>query len=66
MCVCVCARACMCAQLCPTLCNPMDCSLPGLYKYFLYTHLLVLVYVYIYIFLTKTILSTMPYNLKCY
>ena len=25
MCVCVCVRA----QLCPTLCNPMDCSLPG-------------------------------------
>ena len=20
---------CVCAQLCPTLCNPMDCSLPG-------------------------------------
>ena len=27
MCVCVCV--CVHAQLCPTLCNPMDCSLPG-------------------------------------
>ena len=27
MCVCVCV--CVRAQLCPTLCNPMDCSLPG-------------------------------------
>ena len=25
VCVCVCARA----QLCPTLCSPIDCSLPG-------------------------------------
>ena len=22
-------RACLVAQLCPTLCDPMDCSLPG-------------------------------------
>ena len=30
--VCVCVRVCVCvlaAQLCPTLCDPMDCSLPG-------------------------------------
>ena len=30
--VCVCVCVCVCvsaAQLCPTLCNPMDCSLPG-------------------------------------
>ena len=27
MCVCVCV--CEVVQLCPTLCNPMDCSLPG-------------------------------------
>ena len=35
--VCVCVRVCVCvcvcvrarAQSCPTLCNPMDCSLPG-------------------------------------
>ena len=30
--VCVCVCACVCAkslQLCPTLCDPMDCSLPG-------------------------------------
>ena len=27
VCVCVCAR--MYAQSCPTLCDPMDCSLPG-------------------------------------
>ena len=26
MCVCVC---CVCVQLCLTLCNPKDCSLPG-------------------------------------
>ena len=25
----VAALSCMCAQLCLTLCNPMDCSLPG-------------------------------------
>ena len=24
-----CTRMCLVAQLCPTLCNPMDCSLPG-------------------------------------
>ena len=24
-----CAGMCLVAQLCPTLCNPMDCSLPG-------------------------------------
>ena len=29
VCVCVCARAPMRAQLCPILCDPMDCSLPG-------------------------------------
>ena len=27
MCVCVCAR--LCAQSCPTFCDPMNCSLPG-------------------------------------
>ena len=28
--LCVCARVCMLSlQSCPTLCNPMDCSLPG-------------------------------------
>jgi len=31
VCVCVCVCVCLCsvAQLCPTLCKPMDCSLPG-------------------------------------
>ena len=29
LCVCVCTRACSVAQLCPTLCDPVDCSLPG-------------------------------------
>ena len=29
MCVCVHIHMCMRAQLCPTLCNPMDYSLPG-------------------------------------
>ena len=29
VCVCVCARMHMCAQSCLTLCNSMDCSLPG-------------------------------------
>ena len=32
VCVCVCARMCVCvlvAQLCLTLCDPMDCSPPG-------------------------------------
>ena len=31
VCVCVCARmrACVCAQLCLTLCDPVDCSPPG-------------------------------------
>ena len=34
MCVCVCVRVCVCvcvlvAQLCPTLCDPTDCSPPG-------------------------------------
>ena len=31
VCVCVCARAraCLVAQSCPTLCDPMDCSSPG-------------------------------------
>ena len=28
LCVCVCVRVCMHACVCPTLCNPMDCSLP--------------------------------------
>ena len=26
----ICGMKCMHAQLCPTLCNPMDCSMPGL------------------------------------
>ena len=30
VCVCVCVRACSFAQLCSTLCEPMDCSPPGL------------------------------------
>ena len=31
VCVCVCVFVCVCevAQSCPTLCDPMDCSLPG-------------------------------------
>ena len=35
VCVCVCARACVCVCVCvcarsqPTLCDPMDCNLPG-------------------------------------
>ena len=29
VCVCVCVCACTRAQLCLTLCNPMDCSPPG-------------------------------------
>ena len=32
VCVCVCVL-CLVAQLCLTLCNPMDCSLPGIYIY---------------------------------
>ena len=28
-CVCVCVRARTCAQSCPTLCDPIDCSPPG-------------------------------------
>ena len=28
-CVCVCVCVCVCTQLCPSLCDPMDCSLPG-------------------------------------
>ena len=28
-CVCVCARACVLTQSCPTLCDPMDCIPPG-------------------------------------
>ena len=28
MCVCVCVCVCVWAQLCPTLCSPLDCSLP--------------------------------------
>ena len=28
-CVCVCVCVCVSAQLCPTLCNPLDCSPPG-------------------------------------
>ena len=27
--VCVCVCVCVCAQSCPTLCGPMDCSVPG-------------------------------------
>ena len=27
--ICVCMCVCLVTQLCPTLCNPMDCSLPG-------------------------------------
>ena len=27
--VCVCVCVCLDAQLCPTLCSAMDCSLPG-------------------------------------
>ena len=29
MCVCVCVRACMCAESCLTLCSPMACGPPG-------------------------------------
>ena len=29
VCVCVCVCVCLATQLCPTLCDPMDCSLPG-------------------------------------
>ena len=29
LCQALCVRACSVAQSCPTLCNPMDCSLPG-------------------------------------
>ena len=29
LCVCVCARACVLTQSCPTLCDPMDCIPPG-------------------------------------
>ena len=29
MCVCVCVCVCLVAQLCPTLCDSMDCSPPG-------------------------------------
>jgi len=29
VCVCVCVCVCVHAQLCPTLCDPMDCSRPG-------------------------------------
>ena len=32
VCVCVCLCVCLCmlvTQLCPTLCNPVDCSFPG-------------------------------------
>ena len=28
ICVCVCVCVCVCTQLCPTLCDPMDCNLP--------------------------------------
>ena len=28
-CVCVCVCVCVYAQLCPTLCHPMDCGPPG-------------------------------------
>ena len=30
MCVCVCVCVCSVTQSCPTLCSPMDCSLPGM------------------------------------
>ena len=29
VCMCVCACVCLVTQSCPTLCDPMDCSLPG-------------------------------------
>ena len=29
VCVCVCTCTCSVAQSCPTLCNTMDCNLPG-------------------------------------
>ena len=29
VCVCVCVYACSVAKLCTTLCDPMDCNLPG-------------------------------------
>ena len=29
VCVCVCTVLCLVTQLCPTLCDHMDCSLPG-------------------------------------
>ena len=29
LCLCAPQQQCMCSQLCPTLCDPMDCSLPG-------------------------------------
>ena len=29
VCVCVCVRAHACTLSCPTLCDPIDCSLPG-------------------------------------
>ena len=29
ICIYICAMLCLVAQLCPTLCNPMDCSPPG-------------------------------------
>ena len=29
VCVCVCVCVCLVAQWCPTLCDPVDCSLPG-------------------------------------
>ena len=29
VCVCVCVHMCSIAQLCPTLCDPMDCTPPG-------------------------------------
>ena len=51
---------CSVAQLCPTPCDPLDCSLPGLihiyiymciyvYIYNLYTYMCVYVYIYIYV-----------------
>ena len=31
VCVCVCIYVYVCAQLCPTLCNPLDCGPPGVF-----------------------------------
>ena len=29
VCMCVCVCVCVCVQSCPSLCDPMDCNLPG-------------------------------------